>query len=123
MVDRLVDINEKGGITELTILQDNIFVDDGEFSSAGILENMAQSCAARIGYINCTKGGVVKNGVIGDIRNFTVLRNPLCNENIRTYITIEEEVFNITLATLETKVDDEVIASATIKIALIEPNQ
>lgn len=122
MVDRLVEISDKGGVTELRILADNIFVDNGEFSSAGLLENMAQSCAARIGYINCASGGSVKNGVIGDIRNFNVARNPKCNDVIRTYITIDEEIFNFTLATLQTKIGEEVIASASIKIALIENN-
>jgi len=120
MVDKIVDISEKGGVMELEILEGNIFDDDNEFSSAGLLENMAQSCAARIGCINSMKGGTVKEGVIGDIRNFVVYRNPRCGEVINTYIEIVEEVFNLTLAALQIKVAEEIIATATLKIALVE---
>lgn len=122
MVDRILDISDKGGVVELTIREDNIFVDDGEFSAAGLLENMAQSCAARIGCINCTNGGEVKNGVIGDIRNFIVLRNPKCGEVLHTHIEIVEEIFNLTLANLQILVGGESVATASIKIALVDSN-
>lgn len=122
MVDQILDISEKAGVTEFHIREDNLFLDDGVFSASGLLENMAQSCAARIGYINCTKGGQVKNGVIGDIRNFMVLRQPKCGETLTTHIDIVEEVFNLTLVNLTTMVGDEQVASATMKIALIEPD-
>lgn len=120
MVDSILDVTDRAGVTQLTIRPDNLFVDDGELSAAGLLENMAQSCAARIGCINLTRGGCVRDGVIGDIRNFTVLRNPVAGEVITTHIEIVEEVFNLTLANVETRVGDKLIASASIKIALIE---
>jgi len=120
MVDSILDVTDRAGVTQLAIRPDNLFVDDGELSAAGLLENMAQSCAARIGCINLTRGGCVRDGVIGDIRNFTVLRNPVSGEVITTHIEIVEEVFNLTLANVETRVGDELIASASIKIALIE---
>lgn len=120
MVDSILDVTDRAGVTQLTIRPDNLFVDDGELSAAGLLENMAQSCAARIGCINLTRGGSVRDGVIGDIRNFTVLRNPVSGEVITTLIEIVEEVFNLTLANVQTYVGDELIASASIKIALIE---
>jgi hypothetical protein len=63
-------------------------------------------------------GEAVKIGFIGDIRNCKIIRRPRCQEVITTHVNIIEDVFNLTLANVEVKVSDEVIASARIKIAL-----
>ena len=52
MVDRILSCDETDAVTEMTVRQDNIFLDDGQLSSAGITENMAQSCAARMGFVD-----------------------------------------------------------------------
>lgn len=49
MVGRLTHYDDENVETTTTIAPDNIFVDNGEFSSAGMIENIAQTCAARIG--------------------------------------------------------------------------
>ena len=118
MVDRVLSCDLSDAVTEFAVREDNIFLDDGLLSPAGIIENMAQSCAARMGCVNRMNGEAIKIGFIGDIRNCEIIRQPRCQEMLTTHVNIIEDVFNLTLANVTIHVGDEVIASARIKIAL-----
>lgn len=120
MVDCLTSCDATDAATEFTVRADNIFLDDGLLASAGVIENMAQSCAARIGYLNSLQNQPVKIGFIGDIHNFSLTRQPALNDQLTTSVHIVEDVMNLTLAQVVTKVGDETVASAMMKIATIE---
>ena len=120
MVDKVVSCDNTKAVTEFVVREDNIFLDDMKLSAAGIIENMAQSCAARMGCISRLGSEPVKICFIGDIRDCEILRQPDCHETLTTHIEVIEEVFNLTLASVVTKVADETIASARMKIALTD---
>lgn len=120
MVDRVLSCDKTDAVTQFAVRQDNIFLDDMKLSAAGIIENMAQSCAARMGCINRMRNESVKIGFIGDIRDCVIQRQPLQDEIITTYVHIVEEVFHLTLADVCSKVADETIATARVKIALTD---
>jgi predicted hotdog family 3-hydroxylacyl-ACP dehydratase len=50
MIDQFVSSNEKTTVTSFHIKPDNILLLDGKLSEAGIIENIAQTAAARSGY-------------------------------------------------------------------------
>lgn len=105
--------------TEFVIPEDNLFVNDGKFSAAGLIENMAQTCAARIGYINkyiLLRG--IQIGYIGAIRNLEIKELPSVGDLITTEVNIQEEVFGMLLADANVKCGDKVIASTEMKIAV-----
>jgi len=118
MVDRLLYCDTVITRTQLEIRADNIFNDGGHLSTAGICENIAQTCAARIGYMSLAMGGVVKLGFIGAISNMQVHRTPVTGETVVTEIKVLQEVFNITLVHAMMKCGDELIAETDLKIAL-----
>ena len=120
MVDRVLSCDMEDAVTEFLVREDNIFLDNGKLAPAGMIENMAQSCAARMGCINRLQGESVKLGFIGDIRDCQIVRQPRCQETLTTHVHIIEDVFSLTLANVSVKVGDEEIASARIKIALSE---
>ena len=120
MVDRVLSCDDEDAVTDFVIRTDNIFLDDGRLAPAGIIENMAQSCAARMGCINMSGNESVKIGFIGDIRDCDIIRQPLLGETLTTHVHIIEDVFHLTLANVTTTVGDEAIASARIKIALTD---
>lgn len=120
MVDRVLSCDMEEAVTELLVVEDNIFLDDHKLAPAGMIENMAQSCAARMGCVNRLRGESVKIGFIGDIRDCRIIRQPRCGETLTTHVHIIEEVFSLTLANVTVMVNDEEIASARIKIALSE---
>ncbi len=121
MVDALVEYSEGYGVTELLVGEDCIFVQDGELTSEGIIENVAQTCAARIGYYDHYILQVpVKIGYIGAIRGFEVFRAPKVGTLLRTSTTVQSEFFGISLVRAEVRdaASGELLASGDMKIAI-----
>lgn len=118
MIDRLVHYDPVRTVTALEVRPDNIFADEGHLSVAGLNENIAQTCAARMGYRSLSSGERVKIGVIGAITNFSVMRTPLVGEVLTTTIDVVQEVFQVTLVHATVQVAGEVIAETDLKIAL-----
>lgn len=119
MIDRLVYFEMDKTITQTTVDERNIFVDNGVFTAPGLIENIAQTCAARIGYINkyILKRGI-QIGFIGAIRNLRIHRCPRIGEKLETTILTIEEAFGMTLVSATVRVGDEVIAESEMKIAI-----
>ena len=121
MVGRLVSFTMEKTVTRTMIMDDNMMVEDGRFGSTGIIENIAQTCAARIGYINkyILKRGI-QLGFIGAIRNLKIYRCPKVGEEIETGIETLEEIFGMTLVKATVRAGEELIAESEMKIALSE---
>lgn len=106
-------------VTEFAIGEDCIFVEDGKLLTAGLVENMAQSSAARIGYINkFILHKPVEIGFIGAVRNLSVFHNPSVGDVLETEIAVIEEIFGITMVKATVRVAGETVAEATLKTAL-----
>lgn len=120
MIDRLVSCDDVYAVTELTIREDIIFVEDERLTSSGLIENIAQTCAARIGYLNLKAGGTVKIGVIGAISNLDIIRTPKVGEKLETTIELISEVFQMTLVEAVIRSNGEEIVRANMKIALTD---
>lgn len=121
MIDSLVFIDERSTITTTKITNDNIFVDDDIFSASGLIENIAQTCAARIGYLNKSiNKEKVQIGFIGAIKNFEIFSLPHVNDIITTKIEIKEEVFGLILISANIICNEKIIAQTEMKIALKE---
>lgn len=119
MVDRLIQIDEKSFATETQVKVENIFVDDGCLSASGLIENIAQTCAARIGFVNkyiLQKG--IQIGFIGAVRNLEILSLPQVGQTITTKVEVVEEVFGMTLAKATVTCEGETLVTTEMKIAL-----
>lgn len=118
MVDNLTDYSETQSSCCLTIRSDNVFLEKGCLQAAGLIEHIAQTCAARLGYFNCyvQKTGV-RLGFIGEVKDLSILRLPREGEMIETTITVVQEIFDVTLVAAEVRVGEEVIATTRLKIA------
>jgi predicted hotdog family 3-hydroxylacyl-ACP dehydratase len=117
MVDKILSCDDTDAVTEFLVRQDNILLDGNQLSSAGIVENMAQSCAARMGCVNLLHNRPIKLGFIGEIKNLKINRQPMLNDHLITEVHILMDVFDMTLASVYTKVNGEVIAEARMKLA------
>ena len=118
MVDEFIGINGNVSKTRFTIYEENIFVDDNKISECGIIEHIAQSAAARVGYIFKSNNQPIPIGYIGSVNNFELNRHPRVGESISTTIEVILEVFNITLIQAHCYVDEEEVASCKMKIFL-----
>ena len=120
-VDRLESYDDRETVTSFTVPAEHLLVEDGRLTAPGILEHMAQSSAARIGYLcKYILHVPVRIGFIGAIRKFRVERLPAVGETLTTTVILREDVFGITLTDVVVRVDDEIIAEAALKTALGE---
>lgn len=121
MVGRLKEFDETRTVTETPVGEDNLFVESGVFSPSGLIENVAQTCAARIGYVNkyiLRKG--IQLGFIGALRHFRVHRLPVVGETLRTEIVTVSEVFGMTLIEAAVRSGEDLLAECEMKIAIQE---
>ena len=118
MVDCLTDYSDTQSTCCLTVRADNVFFEKGCLTAPGLIEHIAQTCAARLGYYNCyvQKTGV-RLGFIGEVKDLNILRLPREGEMIETTIAVVQEIFDVTLVTAEVRVGAEVIATTRLKIA------
>jgi predicted hotdog family 3-hydroxylacyl-ACP dehydratase len=119
MIDRLVHFDTVFTRTEFEIQPDNMFVEEGKFLEAGLIENIAQTCAARLGYINTVllKDGV-HLGFIGAMKSLIINKLPEVQSKLDTTIEVVNEVFNITLVHATIRCNDEVLVTCEMKISL-----
>ena len=118
MVDRLLHFDRIVTTAEFAVREDNIFLEGDELQPEGLVENIAQTCAARIGYVNLMNKESVRLGFIGAVRNLSILGTPKIGETIETTITVKEEIFQMTLVDAEIRLNGSVIVNAEMKIAL-----
>lgn len=121
MIGTLTCFNEVRTVTETTISADNIFVDDGHFSASGLIENVAQTCAARIGFANkYILGNGITIGVIGAVRKLVINSLPAVGQTIVTTVDTVSEVFGMTLAKATVTCEGEELLTTEIKISVRE---
>lgn len=119
MVDRVLHSSRADTETVFEIREDNILLEDGHLTMAGLIENMTQSCACRMG-CNCLLDGTpVKIGVVGEIKNCTLERLPKVGEILHTHVCIMEEVMHLTQAGVVVMAGEETIATSRLKIAIV----
>ena len=121
MIGKMEHFDMRCIATSTTINESNIFIEDQHMSASGLTENIAQTCAARIGYINkyILKKGI-QIGFIGAIKNLCVNDRPKIGDRIITKVQVMEEVFGVILANAEIWLGDKVLVSTEIKIAIKE---
>lgn len=119
MIDTLVAFDELTTVTETTINERRMFVADSVMTEAGIIENIAQTCAARIGYVNkYILKEDIKIGYIGAVRNMEFVALPAVGDTITTSVVVREEVFGVTLADATVTCNGRTIVTTEMKIAI-----
>lgn len=120
MVANLLYADDKITQTNFTIKEENIFLEKGKFSEAGLIENMAQTAAAGAGYNSKRNNKPVQIGYIGSVKNLEIFSLPKINDEIITEITIENQLFNVTIISGKIWCDETLVAQCEMKIFLDE---
>ena len=116
MVDSFFGIEENCSYSGLTITSYNIFCEAGKLQEPGVIEHIAQSAAARIGFIYTRQGAQVPLGFIGSVDKLKIYNLPEVGIKLFTEITVVQEVFDITLVSAQVKAGEELIAECRMKI-------
>ena len=118
MVDTLWEYSPTTAVVGLTVLEDNIFVQEGSFSASGLIEHMAQSTALHKGYGYYLNHQPAPMGYIGAIKHIEIHKLPPVGAHIKTSITIVQEFMDVTLVSIETYLEDVCIAQGEMKTVL-----
>lgn len=120
MVNRLLSADDKQAETELLVRADNIFVENGMLKAYAIIENMAQTCAAQLGYADVYVNGKkdVRIGYIGAVKRMQIENSPRVGETLRTRMEVVEDFGDMKLVAAESFVNNRRIAVAELTIAL-----
>lgn len=116
MIDELTGVDETSGRTIFLVRDDNLFVKDGVLGEPALVENIAQTAAARIGYICNQENKRVPIGYIAAIQNLLIAGLPKTGDVLKTEIVITNQVMNVTIVNGTVHVNNKVIASCEMKI-------
>ncbi len=102
MIGSLLESDDTSTVSNLVITEDNIFTVDGAFTEPGLVENIAQTGAIRAGYAFSKLQE--KNphleppvGFIGAIKGLKISALPKIGDVIETIVSVENQVFDITM--------------------------
>lgn len=116
MIDRFYGIEGEQSHSGLTVKEGNIFCADGLLQETGIIEHIAQSAAARVGYIALQNKEAVPLGFIGSIDKMNFYSLPALGSELKTTITVMQVVGDITLIGAEVRSEETLIAEGRMKI-------
>lgn len=116
MISGILEVKDQITRTGLQIAPDNLFVVDGVLQAPGLLENMAQTAAARVGYVAQQENTPVPIGFIGAVKDFEVFSFPPAGSFIETTTAITSQIFNATMVVAHVKLDGNIIAQCELKI-------
>ncbi|GEM51302.1 hypothetical protein EB1_10920 [Empedobacter brevis NBRC 14943 = ATCC 43319] len=120
MVDTIFEYEEGKVVGGLTVTVDSIFVASQELNESGLLEHMAQTVALYTGYQFYIRKETAPTGYIGSMKSIDIYRLPKVNDNLITTATILHEVMGVTLVSIETKINGEIIAKGEMKTVIAE---
>jgi predicted hotdog family 3-hydroxylacyl-ACP dehydratase len=115
----------EGATTKTTfkIEPGNIFVKNGILHEPGIIENMAQTAAAKAGYEVKKHGAEPLLGFIGAIKDLKIFALPKVGEVLETTVVIKTEVMGVTLIEGTSFCDGVKIAECEMKIFIQKPGE
>lgn len=118
MVDEIEASDDTHAVTALTVRSDNYFMlPDGTISETCLIEHIAQSCSALMGCLALNQHQANPPvGLIGEVKHFECQRRPQVGEKVCTTIEFQFTFGNATIATGESRIGEELIAKAQLKI-------
>ena len=132
MVDYILNLSDTTVKTVFEIKTDNIFVAEGVFAEAGMVENAAQTCSAIVGQTffvdenQQVKEDVKVIGFISGIKKVTLFDLPKVGETIVTESVLKSrfDSDNYCICTMECKtfVADKLLLDAELNLFIQETN-
>jgi predicted hotdog family 3-hydroxylacyl-ACP dehydratase len=126
MVDLILEIDANFVETEFLIKEDNIFVDNGIFTEAGLIENTAQTCSSIVGkkYFFDENGTENENvnviGFISALKNVKIHSLPKTEETIITRANLVSKFAgdDYTLCTMscQSSVEEQILLECEINL-------
>lgn len=116
MIDSLLYAEDAFARSTFKVTDKNIFTINGQFSEAGLMENIAQTVAAHAGYFSHIKNQPIAVGYIVLVKNFEIASLPKLNDELITEIIIEEQVMNLCIISGKVMHNDILLAKCEMNL-------
>jgi len=117
MIDRLLEVRERASVTEMTVLQDMVFVGkDGKLDEASYPEIMSQAMAAQEGFRKLGSRNPQQEGFLLGIKNLEILGSARIGDVLRISMFKVAKYGDFGIIHGEVKKGDTVIARGELKV-------
>ncbi len=116
MVDELVQAEATLAVTRFTILPDNLFVESNQFGESGLVENIAQTVAAMVGYACSQRNIPIPMGYIAAVKDLKIVSLPANGSVIETTVMITNQVMDVTVVRGKVELSGELICTCEMKV-------
>lgn len=118
MIDQLTYSDDITTISKFAVRETNLFVTNGYFREPGLIENIAQTAAARAGYFAMTQDTPVPLGFIGAIKDLEIYALPPVGAELETEIKLLHQVFEVAIISGTIRSAGNVLAQCEMKIVI-----
>ncbi|MBT0607751.1 hypothetical protein [Aequorivita echinoideorum] len=118
MVDKLLEFGEREIRSGFSVNSENILVENGFFSEAGLIENMAQTSALHTGCKHFDSSGNAPTGYIGSIKKVEIFDLPKVGEELETTVILLHEIMGVTVLTAQVECNGKIMAQCEMKTVL-----
>jgi len=118
MIDNLLSVSAERFESDFEIGSDNLFLKDGVFQEGGLIENIAQTCAAAFGFLDSANGTEPKIGFIGAISRLVLHELPSLHSKISTEVIPTHQLGNIVQVTGRNFSDGRMLLECEMKIVV-----
>jgi predicted hotdog family 3-hydroxylacyl-ACP dehydratase len=116
MVDELVRAEASLAVTRFTILRDNLFLISNRLGEPGLVENIAQTIAAMVGYQCTLKNIPVPIGYIAAVKDLKIASLPAEGSVIETTVMITNQVMDVTVVKGKVEQAGNLICTCEMKV-------
>jgi predicted hotdog family 3-hydroxylacyl-ACP dehydratase len=116
MIDQLLSCSDLSSVSLFQVREDNLLVANGALTEAGLLENIAQTAAAGVGYVARENALPVSTGYIGAIKNLEVFVLPKIGAILETEVIVKNHIFDVTIISGSVTLNGALAAKCEMKI-------
>lgn len=118
LIDRIYTCDGDTIITGFDIKSTHIFTQNNQLTESGIIENMAQSAAARAGYEAVKNNSKPAVGFIGNIKDLLIHYLPDAGQELLTEVVTKTQVMNVSIIEARSYCQGKPVAVCEMKIFL-----
>src|SRR5688572_4985447 len=97
VIGELIHCVAETSVSAFDVMADYILLIDNQLHEPSLVENMAQTAAARAGFLAMQEKRPVSIGYIGAIQNLEIFDLPVLGDRLETEIRVLNQVFDVTL--------------------------
>ena len=121
MIDKLLFSDKQKTVSGLTINSECIFCENGFLSENGMVENIAQTAAAGVGYVCKNENIPVPIGFIAAIKDLKIHHLPSVESELKTEVSIQNQIMDVTIVIGKVWCDEKLFAECEMRI-FIKPD-